>query len=140
DALPILEATDEAIKSLQELDRIVQEQVTQRKALRADSLEVKTRLAEATHRAVTLDSDLASQKERLNDLLGREVRSEFSLEPVSIISTSHLDAETVVTRALQRRPSLKTALLRVQQAEHHKRSQALHYVPHVSGVVAHEHA
>lgn len=135
-----LEATDEAIKSLQELDRIVQEQVTQRKALRADSLEVKTRLAEATHRAVTLDSDLASQKERLNDLLGREVRSEFSLEPVSIISTSHLDAETVVTRALQRRPSLQAARLRVQQAEHDKRIKALHYVPDLSVIVAHAQA
>jgi len=132
-----LEATDEAIKSLQELDRIVQEQVTQRKALRSDSLEVKTRLAEATHRAVTLDSDLASQKEQLNDLLGREVRNEFSLEPVSIISTSHLDAETVVTRALERRPSLKAARLRVQQAEHDKQIKALQYVPDFSLLVAH---
>src|SRR5438128_746587 len=67
-----LEATDEAIRFLQELDRVVQEQVSQRKALRADRLEVQTRLAEATHRGVTLESDLASHKERLNDLLGRD--------------------------------------------------------------------
>ena len=40
-----LEATDETIRFLQELDQVVQDQVTQRKALRADSLEVKTRLA-----------------------------------------------------------------------------------------------
>jgi outer membrane protein TolC len=135
-----LEATDEAIKSLQELDRIVLEQVTQGEALRADSLEVKTRLAEATHRAVTLDSDLASQKERLNDLLGREIRSEFSLEPVSSVSGPHLDAETVVTRALQRRPSLQAARLRVQQSEHDKQIKALQYVPDLSLVVAHAQA
>ena len=132
-----LEATDEAIKFLQELDRIVQEQVTQRKALRADSLEVKTRLAEATHRAVTLDSDLASQKERLNDLLGREVRSEFSLEPVSTISATRADPETALTRALERRPSLKAARLRVQQAEHDKKIKALQYVPDFSVIIAH---
>jgi len=132
-----LEATDEAIKSLQELDRIVQEQVTQRKALRADSLEVKTRLADATHKAVTLDSDLASQKERLNDLLGRDVRSEFSLEPVLSILATAVDPETALSRALERRPSLKAARLRVQQAEHDKQIKALQYVPDFSLIVAH---
>lgn len=132
-----LEATDEAIQFLQELDRVVQEQVTQRKALRVDSLEVKTRLAETTHRAVTLENDLASQKERLNDLLGRDVRSEFSLEPVSSSSATRIDAETALTQAVARRPSLKAARLRVQQAEHDKQIKALQYVPDFSLVVAH---
>jgi outer membrane protein TolC len=132
-----LEATDEAIRLLQELDRVVQEQVTQRKALRADSLEVKTRLAEATHRAVTLESDLTSQKERLNELLGRDVRSEFTLEPVSSITPTRIDAETLLTQALARRPSLKAARLRVQQAEHDKQIKALQYVPDLSLIVAH---
>jgi len=132
-----LEATDEAIKFLQELDRIVQEQVTQRKALRADSLEVKTRLAEATHRAVTLESDLTSLKEQLNDLLGRDVRNEFSLEPVLSISALRVDAETAQTLALQRRPSLKAARLHVQQAEHDTRIKALQYVPDFYAMVAH---
>src|SRR5262245_49664735 len=40
-----LEATDEAIRFLQRLDQVVQDQMMQGKALRADSLEVKTRLA-----------------------------------------------------------------------------------------------
>jgi len=131
-----LEATDDAIKFLQELDRIVQEQVTQRKALRADSLEVKTRLAESTHRAVTLDSALASSKERLNDLLGREVRREFSLAPVSSISGTRIDPETALTRALQRRPSLQATRLHVQQAEHDKRIKELQYIPDLSVIVA----
>ena len=135
-----LEATDEAIRFLQELDRVVQEQVTQRKALRADSLEVQTRLAEATHRGVTLESDLASHKERLNDLLGRDVQSEFSLAPVSSTPGTHIDPETAVTQALERRPSLKAARLHVQQAEHDKRIKALHYVPDLSVIVAHAQA
>src|SRR5262249_5549383 len=57
-----LEATEEAVRFLQELDRVVTEQVAQRKALRSDSLEVKTRLAETEHRAVKLESALASEK------------------------------------------------------------------------------
>lgn len=131
-----LEATDEAIKFLQELDRIVLEQVTQGRALRTDSLVVKTRLAEATHRAVTLDSALASQKEQLNDLLGRDVRSEFNLAPVSSIRETLAESQAAVTQALERRPSLQAARLHVQQAEHDKRIKELHYVPDVSVLAA----
>jgi outer membrane protein TolC len=132
-----LEATDEAIRFLQELDQVVQEQIAQRKALRADSLEVKTRLAEATHRAVTLESALASQKEQLNELLGRDVQSEFSLAPVSSIPHTLAQPEAAVTEALERRPSMKATRLLVQQAEHDKRVKELHYVPDVSVLAAH---
>ncbi|TME31286.1 MAG: TolC family protein [Chloroflexi bacterium] len=135
-----LEATDEAIKFLQELDRIVQEQVTRGRALRADSLEVKTRLAEATHRAVTLDSALASHKEQLNELLGRDVQSEFNLAPVSSIPETLAELQAALTQALERRPSLKAARLHVQQAEHDKRIKELHYVPDLSVIVAHAQA
>jgi len=131
-----LEATDEAIKFLQELDRIVQEQVTKGRALRTDSLEVKTRLAEATHRAVTLDSALASQKEQLNELLGRDVQSEFSLTPVSSIPETLAEPEAALTQALKRRPSLMATRLHVQQAEHDKRIKELQYVPDLSVIVA----
>ena len=132
-----LEATDEAIRFLHELDQVVQEQLNQRKAVRADSLEVKTRLAEATHLAVTLDSDLASQKERLSDLLGQDVRKDFSLAPVSRVSVGHIDPDEALTQAMERRPSLKAARLHVQQAEHDANIKKLHYVPDVSFLAAH---
>src|SRR5262245_53994105 len=132
-----LEATDEAIRFLQRLDQVVQDQMLQGKALRADSLEVKTRLAEATHRAMTLESDLVSEKERLNNLLGRDVRSEFSLTPVSSLPSTSIDPDAILTQAMERRPSLKAARLRVQQAEHDERTKQLHYVPDVSVIAAH---
>lgn len=132
-----LEATDEAIRFLQRLDQVVQDQMMQGKALRADSLEVKTRLAEATHRTVTLESDLASEKERLNHLLGRDVRSEFNLTPVSSLPGTPIDLDAALTQAMERRPSLKAAQLRVQQAEHDERIRKLHYVPDLSFIAAH---
>lgn len=132
-----LEATEEAIRFLQELDRVVTEQVGQRKALRSDSLEVKTRLAETEHHAVTLESALASQKEQLNDLLGRDIHEDFRLTPVFNTPDQKRQAEAVLAQALASRPSVRAAKLSVQQAEHDKRIKALHYVPDVSVVAAH---
>jgi outer membrane protein TolC len=132
-----LEATEEAIRFLQELDRVVTEQVGQRKALRSDSLEVKTRLAETEHHAVTLESALASQKEQLNDLLGRDIHQDFRLIPVFNTPDQKRQAEAVLAQAFASRPSLRAAKLSVQQAEHDKRIKALHYVPDVSVVAAH---
>jgi len=135
-----LEATEEATRFLQELDRVVTEQVAQRKALRSDSLEVKTRLAETEHRAIRLESALATEKERLNNLLGRDIHEEFRLTPVFAPPKQTREAEAVLAQALANRPSVKAARLTVQQAEHDKNIKKLHYVPDVSVVAAHAQA
>jgi len=132
-----LEATEEAIRFLQELDRVVTEQVGQRKALRSDSLEVKTRLAETEHHAVTLESALASQKEQLNDLLGRDIHQDFRMTPVFTTPAQNREAEALLAQALESRPSVREARLSVQQAEHDKNIKALNYIPDVSLVAAH---
>ena len=132
-----LEATEEAVRFLQELDRVVSEQVAQRKALRSDSLEVKTRLAETEHRAVTLENALATEKERINDLLGRDIHEEFRLTPVFAPRSQNKETEAVLAQALANRPSVKAARLTVQQAEHDRNIKKLQYVPDVSVVAAH---
>ena len=132
-----LDATEEAVRFLQELDRVVTEQVAQRKALRSDSLEVKTRLAETEHRAVTLESALETEKERLNDLLGRDIHEEFRLTPMVPPPIQTKETRTVLAQALTNRPSVKAARLTVQQAEHDRNIKKLHYVPDVSVVAAH---
>jgi len=132
-----LEATEEAVRFLQELDRVVSEQVAQRKALRSDSLEVKTRLAETEHRAVTLENALETEKERINDLLGRDIHEEFRLTPVFAPPRQNKETEAVLAQALANRPSVKAARLTVQQAEHDRNIKKLQYVPDVSVVAAH---
>jgi outer membrane protein TolC len=132
-----LDATEEAVRFLQELDRAVSEQVAQRKALRSDSLEVKTRLAETEHRAVTLENALETEKEQLNHLLGRDIHEEFRLTQVSPTRSQTGEAKAVLAQALANRPSVKAARLTVQQAEHDKNIKKLQYVPDVSVVAAH---
>src|SRR5215831_17195852 len=60
------EAVLEAVRSLRELDRVVNAQLVERKALKADSLDVKTRLAQAETDAFAASNDLATRKEQLN--------------------------------------------------------------------------
>src|SRR5262249_46370972 len=61
-----LKAADQNIRLYRELDRLTEEYVLQRVSLKSESLEVKTRLAKAELDAMSLQDDMASQKEQLN--------------------------------------------------------------------------
>ena len=67
--------TDEAIALYRELDRTLQVRVAQKVALRSDALDVQFRLAQEELSRTTRQNALASQKEQLNQLLGRDVRT-----------------------------------------------------------------
>jgi outer membrane protein len=124
-----LESAEEAIRLYRELERLVREQVRQQKALEADHLDMRTRLAEAEYNALVLRNSLAAQKEQLNELLGRDVQTEFTVtaepEPMDMSDP----AETVLERALQQRPDVRQAHLQVRQAEHDKAIKKLEYLP-----------
>ena len=77
-----IEATEESIKSYQELDRTTVEYVLQKKALEYQSLGVKAQLAQSRLDLVTLEDNCATQKENLNDLLGRDIRTDFRVNGV----------------------------------------------------------
>jgi outer membrane protein TolC len=77
-----LDATDQAIALYRELDRTLEVRVAQKVALRSDALDVQFRLAQEQLRRTTNLNTVASQKEQLNQLLGRDVRTDFVVEPV----------------------------------------------------------
>jgi outer membrane protein TolC len=88
--------------------------VQQQKALKADSLEVKTRLAKAEYDTLTLRHTLASQQEQLNNLLGLDIRTAFRVNPVADTMPGAQDQTAASARALAQRPELKEAQLKVQ--------------------------
>src|SRR5262249_414895 len=83
-----LESIQEAIKFYRELDRVTGDYVARQVSLRADSLEVKTRLAKAEYEALNLSNQLATQKEQLNNLLGRDIRTEYRVSAVTDVGNS----------------------------------------------------
>jgi outer membrane protein TolC len=76
-----LEATEESIASLRELDRITDNYVKQQTALKSQSLSVKSQLANAEYQALTQRNTLASQQEQLNELLGRDIQTPLRVNP-----------------------------------------------------------
>ncbi|MCI0562055.1 MAG: TolC family protein, partial [Nitrososphaera sp.] len=127
-----LEAIEEAIKLYRELDRVVGEYVIQQKALKSESLDVKTQLAKAEYQAVTLRNLLASQKEQLNGLLGRDIWIEFSVNQVPDFPLFGADLESARAHALRQRSEVKEAQLKIKQAEFDRRIKKSEYIPDIS--------
>jgi outer membrane protein TolC len=127
-----LDSLLEAIKYYREMDRVTVENVAQQVSLKADSLEVKTRLAKAEYEALNQTNQLATEKEKLNNLLGRDVRAEFRVAAVPDASGSNTDLDLARSRALDQRPELREARLKVRQAEVDRRIKKSEYIPDVS--------
>ena len=120
------------VASYRELDRVTGEFVTQQVALRGDLLQIQTRLAKAEYDLADLGNRLATQKEQLNRLLGRDVFAEFSIIPVSQMIVFEADVAAARRRAVEQRPELKQARLRVEQAKLDRRIKKAEYIPDVS--------
>lgn len=127
-----LEATEEAVTFLRELDREVENDVKQQVALKSANLEVKTRLAKTEHKALVLRNTLASEKEQLNDLMERDIRTKFHVNPVPEPRKLEVDLAAAQARAMAQRPEIKEAQLKVKQAKYAKRITKAKYIPELS--------
>lgn len=127
-----LDSQQEAIRYYRELDRVTVDNVAQQVSLKADSLSVKTRLAKAEYEALNLTNQLATEKEQLNNLLGRDVRTEFRVAAIPEDAGFDADLSIARTRALDQRPELRESRLKVKQAEVDRRIKKSEYIPDVS--------
>jgi outer membrane protein TolC len=127
-----LDSSDENLKSDRELDRVTTQYVDQGTALKADSLAVKAQLAQEEYNNLNLSDSIASQKEQLNDLLGRDIRADFRVSPVSDATRLETNLEAAQTQALASRPELREARLQIKQAEFSRRITKSTYIPDVS--------
>jgi outer membrane protein TolC len=127
-----LENVREEVKSYRELDRVTGEFVLQQVVLKSDHLQVQTRLAKAEYEAGDLSNRLTSQKEQLNKLLGRDVLTDFSVSRVADATLFGGDVSASRRLALEQRPELSEARLKVEQAKLDKRLKKSEYIPDVS--------
>jgi len=127
-----LDSLQEAIKLYHELDRVTTDYVAQQVSLKSDSLEVKTRLAKAEYEALNLTNQLATEKEQLNNLLGRDVRTDFRIGGISDANDFGIDLASARSRALDQRPEVREARLKIRLAELDRRVKRSEYIPDVS--------
>lgn len=130
-----LSAAEEAVKLYKELDRVTGEYVVQQIALKTEQMDVQTKTAQAEYEVLSLYNVLSTQKEQLNNLLGRDARIDF------IIADGFETAQVIMRetnlgearqRALQQRPEIREARFRFKQAELDKRAKKSEYIPDVS--------
>ena len=127
-----LQTAEENIKLYRELDRVTGDYVAQQVALRSENLEVKTRLAKAEYNALTLEDQLAIQKEQLNSLLGRDINTQFNVSGAAEPVGFEFDLAAARDRALDRRPEVREARLKLKQAEMDRRIKKSEFIPEVS--------
>lgn len=127
-----LASSEETLKFDRELERTTVQLVAEKAALKSESISVKARIAQEAYNNLMLRNTLASQKEQLNSLLGRDVRADFSVVEVPEASGSEGSLEVAQTKALSTRPELREGRLRVEQAELNRRITKADYIPDVS--------
>ena len=132
-----LEAAIETIKMYKELDRVTGDYLAQQVVLRTESLDVKSRLAQSQYDTMTLVDQVGVQKQQLNRLLGRDVLTDFSVTAVADADSFESDLAAARTRALEQRPELKEARLKVKQADSDRRIKKAEYIPDVSATFQH---
>jgi outer membrane protein TolC len=98
-------------------------------------MDVQTQLAKAEYQVLILNNQLASQKEQLNNLLGRDVRTSFvvtdAMESAQIMMRE-TDLAHATQKALSQRPELREASLKLEQAKLDKRIKKSEFIPDVS--------
>jgi outer membrane protein TolC len=131
-----LSSVEQAVKSYQELNKVTGDYVVQQVALKADYLVVQTRLAQAQYEELELSSRLATQKEQLNSLVGREIGYEFEVTDASAFVALDVDLPSARKIALEHRPELQQSRLTVEQATLARRIKKSEYIPDVSAAFA----
>jgi outer membrane protein TolC len=120
------------VKYLEELLRLTDRRFSQHAVLEADRSSVKAEVLKATYQLTTIEDRLADSKEALNHLLGRNLLTAFSVEPVAATLFEEQDLATARANALQHRLEIKIAENRARQAELESKSEKTHYIPDIA--------
>jgi len=127
-----VEAARQVVTTLEEAQRLTLRYVSEKTVLRADSLEVDARLAQARYDLSVAENGLATQHENLNQLLGRDLGVEFRVDPMLEANANDLPLDAARQRAAENRPEIREARLKEKQAEYDRRIAKADYIPDLS--------
>jgi outer membrane protein TolC len=127
-----VDAEREAVKTLEETQRVTLQYVSEKTVLRAEALDVDARLAKSRYELSVAENGLATQRESLNQLLGRDVATVFRVEFIPEQDTSDLTLDSARQEAQTNRPEMREAHLKEKQAEYERRLAKAEYIPDLS--------
>jgi outer membrane protein TolC len=127
-----LRVAGETLKLYQEVERLTAEYVAKQTVLEADHLDAQTRVARVEENQLALEDQAATQKEQLNQLLGRDILTEFTVTGIGEASDFQTDIAAARRQALDQRPETRQARLKIEQAQQDLKVKRSEYIPDVS--------
>lgn len=125
-------AVRETVQLYKEIERTTNEYVAKQTALESELLQAQANLADAEQSEVALSNQEAGLKEKLNDLMGRDVLTEFTVAPVTEAQNSEVDLLAARKTALAQRPEVRQARLKTMQSGEELQAKRSEYIPDVS--------
>ena len=95
-------------------------------------LEVDARLAKGRYELSVAENGLATQREHLNQLLGRDLGTPFRVDSMPEEDATDLTLDAARDKASQNRPEVRQAFLKEKQAEYDRRIAKAEYIPDLS--------
>jgi outer membrane protein TolC len=129
-----IEALRDLVRAVAELDAVTDRYLAEGVVLRPDALEVKARLARERQRLAKEESGLATQREHLNQLMGRDVTTPLRVSKPSELPApgAGLSLEAARERAQASRAEIRMASLRTVQADTARKLAWSGWIPDVS--------
>ncbi len=130
-----LDVTLESIGFYKSLHKLVTNYVQQQTALKYELLEVNAKLAQRELNAQSERNRLATGKERLNNLLGRDINMDFNVTLPTRKSVSN-DVDAAIAMALKLRPDIRMSKLNIKDAQLGYSIKKAGYIPNIDLAVS----
>jgi outer membrane protein len=132
EAQSALDSLQASLPYYQESHRLASENLGKETILESDLLNADAQLLKIQNATSDASDRVASAGEKLNDLMGRDIRTQFRVAAISDADTDLATPEAMEAHALQNRPDVKKAKLQVRQADFDARAKKAEYIPDVS--------
>jgi outer membrane protein len=128
----LLETAELSIKLFDEALRVARHALELQAVLPADVMDVETRLATAQLQVQQLRNGRDTQKEQINELMGRPIDTDFRTRNVAEADAAWGDLAEARRRALEARPEIAVAKTKLEQASLDRRLKAAEAIPEIS--------
>ena len=125
-------SAQESLKYLTELSALTDRNLAEQTVLKSDSLNVKAKLSQQRYQLLALRDTLATQKEALNRLLGRDLATDFSVEEQPLPTLEELDLAAARKEAADQRVRDSRSPPANEKAELDVRREHAEYIPDFS--------
>ncbi len=126
-----LQVTTESIRFYKSLRELVYNYVKQQISLNYELLEVEARLARRELDATRLRNQLSTQMESMNDLLARDLNTDFTVQQLPEQVLTVQDEDEAIATALQQRPDIQKSRLQIKYAELDRDIIKAGYIPDI---------